>query len=71
MVGSEIGDYAYAREAEILTRLVQAYRSGKLTHETALGGIAEIAALRGLMTNITRDVQAGIKATEQEVNRPG
>lgn len=53
------------REA-ILTRLVSLYRAGQTSHDTLLGGIAEIAALDNLMYQLETEVRQGNVAAEME-----
>lgn len=57
--------YAEARE-RIIGRLVSFYRSGHTEHDLILGGIAEIAALDGLMNELERTITQGNTAAQQE-----
>lgn len=57
--------YMEARD-KIIGRLVSFYRSGHTEHDLILGGIAEIAALDGLMAELERTITQGNLAAQQE-----
>ena len=55
-----------AARNNIITRLVGLYRSGQATHDSLLGGIAEIAALDNLMNHVQSAINQGNVAAERE-----
>lgn len=50
----------------IIQRLVNLYRAGETSHDTILGGIAEIAALDGLMHAMEVEIRQGNVAAAKE-----
>lgn len=63
--GALADPYMEARD-KIVGRLVSFYRSGHTDHDVILGGIAEIAALDGLMAELERTITQGNLAAQQE-----
>jgi hypothetical protein len=51
-----------AREVKIINTLVSAYHSGKMTERDAAIGIATIAALRMILSDMDREVRQGVAA---------
>jgi hypothetical protein len=64
---SEAGDHIADLAMGVLDRLVSLYRSGKLTHDQAIGGIAEITGLRNLRARIDSEIQDGQRAVAEEI----
>ncbi len=64
---SEAGDHIADLAMSVLDRLVSLYRSGKLTHDQAIGGIAEIAGLRSLRSRIDGEIADGQRAVAEEL----
>ncbi len=46
-----------ARVDSIVNRLVVSHHNGQITAQEALSGVAEIAALRGLVSDLTRRIR--------------
>lgn len=61
LVHSEISEIVHAREMTTINGLVSYYTSGKLTWEMALGAIAGIAAMRGLISKLDSEIKESLK----------
>lgn len=61
---SGIRELLAGHEAKVVTRLVSAYRGGKLTPEDAKVGVAVISELRLLGGDIERKIERGRRAVQ-------
>jgi len=52
----------------ILKKLVMEHNAGTLTPEMAFNSVAQIAALRGVLVDLGRDIMRGNEAAAQEFN---
>lgn len=63
---SQLIDDLLDRENEILQALIGKYKMGQLRGEDAAHGVAEISAMRDLMSKYDRDIKLGHQASEEE-----
>lgn len=61
---SGIRELLARHEAKVITRMVTAYRSNKLTAEDAKVGVAVVSELRSLGGDVARDIERGRQAAE-------
>jgi hypothetical protein len=57
------------REALVLDKLVGKFRSGKMSKEEAIAGIAGISELRIVCDNLDREIRCSERELESLVNR--
>jgi hypothetical protein len=63
-----LGPYLSDHEESIIAKAVATYRAGKLEPVAALATIAEISALRAVVSSFTYDQRSGDIAAEREFN---
>lgn len=66
---ADMADRMRQSETTLISRMIAEYHGQKLTWDTALATIAEIAALRRLVRDLERDVKLGEAARAEDHKR--
>ncbi len=67
MIRGDFEDSLIGREDDIVTSLVNAYRSDTLTNEKLRGSIGEIAGIRGFREDLEARIRRGTMAAEAQL----
>lgn len=65
VLSAELKDLILEREEVILKNLIGKYRDGNISHEELIGGVAEIAGLRNLLSSLKSKIRLGQEASDK------